>query len=437
MSVIATSVPRSPAPRRPVWHHAPVREPEVRAGRAGEFEAYARAISVAFGEEFRADDTASWHARLGDRFHVAVDDGTIVGGAAAFAFRLTIPGGEIPVAGVTGVGIQPTHRRQGLLRRLMAAQLQDTRERGEPVAILWASEAPIYGHFGYGLALIDGSFELARSRAVFREPVAPSGRFRLLEPAEARRRLPPFYERLRTERPGMWARNDVWWEAILADPGHARQGGGPRYVAVHELDGQVDAYAQYRLHEDWDASGPHNRLRVHEWLADGSEATRQIWAYLLGVDLVGTIIGRFEPLDHPLLLLLADPRALRLTAHDALWLRIVDVAAALEERGYATADRLVLEIDDRFMADVAGRWVLDTTGDRARVERTDEPADLRLASADLASAYLGAISFHELAEAGLAVAAPAAPAGADAPSALDRADALFRTPVRPRTLHVF
>lgn len=402
---------------------------EVRPGRPGEFEALARTVEAAFGDEARPDEVASWARRLGDRFYVALEDGSPVGGAADFPFRLTVPGGEVAAAGVTGVGVLPTHRRRGVLTSLMRLELATVRARGEPLAILWASEGAIYQRFGYGLASFVASIELARARSAFREPVTPEGRVRLVPLAAAAASAAPIFERVRRTRPGAWARNDAWWSHLLDDSERRRRGGGPLFAAIHERAGRADAYALYRIFADWRPSGPRSTLRIIEAVAEDPAATRELWRFLCDVDLVATVEARFEPIDHPLLLLLAEPRALQLTVGDGLWLRLVDVAAALTARGYAAADRLVLDLADRFVPSEAGRWALDTGGDRAVAARTEAPADLRLDTTDLAAAYLGGVSFRRLAAAGRVE-----PLTADA---LARADAQFASAAVPWSPLVF
>ena len=102
--------------------------------------------------------------------HAAFEEGQIVGGAGAFPFELSVPGGSLPCAGVTAVGVHPTHRRRGVLRSMMDAQLRDVHERGEPIAALWASEETIYGRFGYGIASWAGELKVPHEWDAFAAP---------------------------------------------------------------------------------------------------------------------------------------------------------------------------------------------------------------------------------------------------------------------------
>ena len=109
----------------------------------------------------------------------AVDEGRIVGGAGAFSFRTTVPGGAVvPSAGVTVVGVLPTHRRRGILRSMMRLQLDDAHERGEALATLFASEETIYGRYGYGRATLALELKISRIRGAYR-PVKTVSRIRI------------------------------------------------------------------------------------------------------------------------------------------------------------------------------------------------------------------------------------------------------------------
>ena len=190
------------------------------------------AISHYFGQAEPDLERTERFARAGmslERMHAAWEDGRIIGGAGAFAFELTVPGGILPCGGVTVVGVLPTHRRRGVLRAMMRAQLDDIRERGEPLATLWASEETIYGRFGYGLASLTGSIELPRTFNALREPPDPAARTRLVSLEEAKQLVPPVYDRVRLQTPGMFARTEPWWELATSPtrPSGAREP-GPR-----------------------------------------------------------------------------------------------------------------------------------------------------------------------------------------------------------------
>ena len=370
------------------------------------------------------------HARMlrvlePERVHAARENGVVVGGAAAFSFQLTVPGGRVPAAGVTVVGVLPTHRRRGILRALMRAQLDDVRGRGEPVAYLWASEAPIYGRFGYGIASWAGEVEIRREHAGFAQQLEAYGVTRLVGVDEALELFPPIYEDVAREMPGMFARSREWWEArALADPEWRRAGGGEMARVVLEVDGRPEAYALYRLHVSFARGSSTGKTSVIEALGRTPHGTAAIWRYLLDVDWMERLSAALLPPDHPLFLLVAEPRRLGFLLGDALWVRLVDVEAALAARTYRPGEAVVLDVRDSFCAWNEGRYRVG-----GGVERTDADADLALGVDALASVYLGGFTFAQLARA-LRVEELR-------PGAVERADALFRTDRAPWCPEIF
>ena len=375
------------------------------------------AISHYFGAE-RSPERAERFSRLllQERMHAAFDGDRIVGGAGAFSFQLTVPGGPVPCAGVTVVGVLPTHRRRGVLTALMRAQLEDIRERGEPIAALWASEEPIYRRFGYGLASLAGEIELASGYSGLREGPDPSASSRLISLEEAKVQIPPIYDRVRLSTPGMFERTPDWWELRpLADPPERREGAGVKNAVILELSGEPAGYALYRVSVKFEQGSSAGRLLVIEAIADGPVATRELWRLLLQMDWVATFEADLLPIDHPLVHQLQYPRRLRMRVGDGVWLRLVDVGAALSARAYGAAGPVVLEVADAFLPENAGRWrIADGTA-----ERTQDDADLALDVGELGSAYLGGFTFAELVRAG--VVSELRDGGAA------RADALFLT----------
>jgi predicted acetyltransferase len=326
--------------------------------------------------------------------HAAFDDGAIVGGAGAFTFRMTVPGGApVPTAGVTVVGVLPTHRRRGILRAMMRAQLDDVHSRGEPVAALFASEETIYGRYGYGLASLNLQFDVDRAHGAFRPDVETTGSLRLVDAATAAAQMPAVYDAVRKSTPGMLERNASWWEhRLLADPEEFRFGGSPKHLAVLEIDGEPRAYAIYRLHVSFGDLGPDTRLQTIEVIAADPVANASIWRYLLDVDWTRTVSARLQPVDHPLLLLLARPNFAKPMLSDGLWVRLVDVQAALAARAYEDEGPVVFQVRDEFCPWNEGRWKLES-GD---VSRTDDDPDLALDVAELGAVYLGGFTFRDL-----------------------------------------
>ena len=404
---------------------------EIRVPAPEEIDRWFSVIASSFSDELKDEDMEKDKRMLPpDRMLAAYENGTMIGTAADIPLTLTIPGGELTAAGLTFVGVTPSHRRRGAMTGLMRRQLDGARERGEPLSILWASEPPIYGRYGYGVATFRAWIEADRDRVEFRGSPEPTGQVRLVDVAEAERILPPLYERVRKERPGMFARTPEWWrEYRFPDPEHKRRGGGPRFIAVLELDGTPEAYAMYRVHEKWPDGFPASRLvreRDRRYLAAGLEGDLAL-PLRLSTSLPASTRRGWRSMT-PLLLLVTDPRRLRPKLSDGLWLRILDLERALGSRSYAAEGSIGLELRDSFVEDNDGVWTLEAGSGGAEVRRGGDP-ELRLDIGDLASTYLGGVSFGRLAGAGLVEEL--------VEGAVDRADALFRTRNAPWCPEVF
>lgn len=393
---------------------------EYRIPTGDEFASVLRTTYAAFGDEIKDEDLERHRKVMPlDRVLAAWDGDRPVGVAASFPFELTTPGGAAKAAGVTWVGVLPSHRRRGILRELMLRQLEDVRERGEPLAILYASESAIYGRFGYGIAAPTTKLDAQRDAFVLRDDPGPRGAVRLVTAEEAAERFPPVYERLRRTRPGFLSRSEDWWRQYrLADPEHWREGSGPKFYALLELDGEAAGYALYRIASKWEGWVSKSQARVLEAFATSPEATAELWRFLFGIDLVERVdVGSADP-AWPLFLLVQDPRRLHPSIIDGLWLRLVDVEAALRARRFEEREPAVLEVSDALVPENAGRFAI---GEQSG--RTDEAADVALDVADLSATYLGAFSFERLAAAGRAKELR--------PGGLARATALFATPLPP------
>jgi predicted acetyltransferase len=361
-----------------------------------------------------------------ERMHAAWSDGTVVGGAGAFDFNLTVPGGDLRTAGVTVVGVLPTHRRRGVLRALMRAQLDDAHDRGEPLATLWASEETIYGRFGYGLASFCGEISVAHEHNAFAQPFEPQGTLRLIEANEALEVIPPVFERIRQDWPGMFSRDRIWWEnREIADPEERRDGAGPKRWVAYERDGSLEGYAVYRHKPGFEAGTTNAELRVLEALGTTPEALRDVWAYLLAIDWIATVKSSLLPPDHALFMLLATPRRARYRMGDGLWVRLLEVGAALSGRSYPQDGSIVFDVADDFCPWNEGRWKLED----GRAERSKEEPDLRLPVQSLGSALLGGVSFAALRRAGRLVELKE--------GAVARADSLFRWDRHPWCPEIF
>jgi predicted acetyltransferase len=386
--------------------------------------------SIAFSGELRDEEVESDSKLMPlERMLGAYSDGALVGTAADFPLELTIPGGELPAAGVTAVGVLPSHRRRGALSGLMQRQLADAGGRGEPLAILWASEGGIYGRYGYGMATRAVGIEADRDRMAFDAPPDAGVLVRLVEADEAAEAFPPVYDRVRPETPGMFARSEDWWKLYrLADPEHRRRGAGPKFHALLELDGKPEAYASYRVKQNWDEGFPQSKLMVAEAVGTSPRATRELWRFLFGVDLVGRVQAWPLAPDNPLFLLTKELKRLRLSIGDGLWLRILDVERALAARSYAADGEVVFGLADSLVPENEGTWRLSLQDRAASVDRAGTP-ELRLGIAALATTYLGEVSFAELQGAELVEEL--------AEGAVARADTLFQTAHAPWCPEVF
>lgn len=386
---------------------------------AEEFPAFARTGEAAFGHHVTPEEIEAWRGIIDMERTLAIfDEGQIVATALTVPFELTLPGlTRLPVEGVAEVGVLPTHRRQGLLRALMRRLLDEMRERGEAVAVLTASESAIYGRFGYGLATSTINVEIEQRYAALARPRTTGGRVRLIEAEGALDVLQPLYERVRMGQPGALNRTpERWREMVRSTP---QDGSGPLFYAIYSSEtGQVDGAALYRIRRRWEEAIASSTLLVERMIAATDEAQWALWQFCFGVDLVRTVRATFRPVDEPLRWMLADPRRLRVTALvDDLWLRVLDVPAALRARRYGAAGRLVLEVVDAFQPEVAGRYELQGGPDGAECRATTAEPDLTLDVSDLGAAYLGGVRFGTLARAGRVEQRT--------PGALAQADALF------------
>ena len=396
---------------------------EVRTVPANGQRDWFEAIWTSFGEDLE-EDSIERNLRVlePERMFGIYDGAQVVGGGGTFSYEMTVPGpGTLPVGGVTAVGVMPTHRRQGGLRQLMLHQLADAKARGEAAALLWASEGNIYQRFGYGLAsLASAHRDRARPRDSSARQPDWAGTVRLVDAAEALQKFPQVHDPIAAVTPGFWKRNEAWWESqILGDPEHWRRGASRKFYLLNERDGRPVGYATYRIKSEWGDIGSKSVLSVDRVAASTRAATRDVWRYLFGVDLMAKIQHGPGPVDHPLLLMLAEPRRLAMRVGDGLWLRILDVPAALTARGYTADGDSCSRSRTRFCPKSAGRWRLTVREGRAEVSPTDQPADLQLDITDLGAVYLGGFTFRQLAAAGR---------GAECtPGAIERADLLFAT----------
>ncbi|MET9616706.1 GNAT family N-acetyltransferase [Kitasatospora indigofera] len=383
-----------------------------------------------------------WSALEMDRGLLAVTaDGRPVGTAAAYSFELTLPGEVlVPVAGVSAVGVLPSHRRRGVLSSMMRHQLTELRDRGEFLSVLLASEATIYGRFGYGPATYTARLTVARHEAALAVPRAgravagapaigpdagshggpDGGSVELLRRSECGEVLEEVYDRYRRAQPGALARPRRWWAAGAGQPPVTPT---PRLVAVHrDADGVPDGYASYSVDEA-------RTLTVDETIATDDAVFTALARYVLGHDLVSQVVFKHVPPGHPLRWQLVDFRAGKVSNDtDWLWVRLLDVPRALTARGWSTDGELVLDVADPFLGE-HGRYLLSVRDGKADCVPTDREPDLSLDVRDLGSVYLGGTAPSTLVRAGHV--------RAHRPGAAALADALFGAERPPHCLHWF
>jgi predicted acetyltransferase len=408
---------------------------EIRPTTDKDLDVFVDTVHAAFGRfpETPVDGGGLWWSALEtDRCLLALTaDGRPVGTAATHSFELTLPGETIvPAAGLTAVGVLPSHRRQGVLSAMMRHQLTELRAQGEFLSVLLASEATIYGRFGYGPATYTarltvprhaGSLAVPRARTAAQAPATGTddGSVEVLRRAECGEILEEVYDRYRRAQPGALSRPHRWWALRAGQPPISP---APRYVAVHrDADGVPDGYASY--------STESGTLTVDETITADDAVFTALARFVLGHDLVSRVVFQHVPPDHPLRWQLADFRAGEVSGvMDWLWVRMLDVPRALSARGWFTDGELVLDVDDPFLG-AHDRHLLTVRDGKADCVPTDRKPDLSLGIGDLGSLYLGGTAPSTLVRAGHI--------RAHRPGAAALADALFRAERSPHCLHWF
>jgi predicted acetyltransferase len=368
-----------------------------------------------------------------DRSAAAFDGDQVVGTSSAYSFALSVPGGTAATSGISNVGVLPAYRRRGIMSAMMGQLLADAAVRGEALAALFASESGIYQRFGFGCAAQSLRCTIQRGEGALIGLAAPGlpgpVQIRVVAPGSVQAELAAVYAAAVAARPGGPARDDRWWRNRLADPADLRAGASPlRCVIAEDADGPR-GYALYSTVPNWGADGiAANELNVRELIAADPVAAAALWRDLLSRDLVSQVRTGHRPVDDPLLLLLADRRRARAVMGDNLWVRLVDVPAALRQRSYACPVDVVIEVTDPVLPANAGRWRLTAAGaggrgadgtsgaggiggvvgadgtsgavGAVRCERTDHAGEVAVTAAALGAAYLGGTRLGALAAAG-------------------------------------
>ena len=367
---------------------------------ADDFDDFNRVITAAFNQD--PDEGSTEAERLTfepERFLLARRGDEILGTAGIYTRALTVPGAVIPAAHVTAVSVASTARRQGILTRFMHRQFDDIRAAGESVAVLWATEGRIYQRYGYGLAVRRLDLKVETSEISVTAPI--TGRLRAATPAEVRDDIVKVYDRAVRTRTGWSERADRHWDHRLADPDSWRGGATALRAVLHESEQGVDGYALWRVKASWSGTGPAGEVRVLELVATTPAAYASLWHFVLSLDLTRSANVWCCAVDEPIQFLVNEPRKLQAGLIDALWLRVINVPAALAARRYARDVNLVIEVSDDLIPTNAGRWRLVGGSDEARCESTRDDPDLSCDVRGLGSAYLGGTPVAALAGAGL------------------------------------
>jgi predicted acetyltransferase len=402
---------------------------EFRSPSRDELRDFFEPVVSAYGLDATEDDYRYEELTYEDgRSFGALDEGVWVGGSGAYTFDVTVPGGaQVAASGVTMVGVAPTHRRRGILTTMMRWLHDDAVRRGEPLAVLTASEASIYRRFGYGVATDDARITVPSRAVVFDPPLHDDGRFRRLDPHQGTAVLEGVYEQVRLRRTGWFNRGAGWWERLRLDPTDARAGDSKLFAVVHEdASGTPDGFATWRISQNHaDNRVADDTVVLDELVALDADVELAIWQFLAGIDLTTSIRWNGAPMDLPLRWRMVEPRQLHLRGRsDWMWARLLDVPAALAARRYLVAGDLVLHVDDPFHPEAAGTYRLKGSPDGAECERVDDARpDLSLGAPELGAVYLGGAAPSLYASAGRIVE--------HAPGALERADAMFVTHPAP------
>jgi predicted acetyltransferase len=395
---------------------------EIRPVAREEFPAFLAVFNRAMGFPPASENTLEvWRTgAVPERSLAAFDGDQIFGTVYSHDFELTVPGGaQVQAAGVTAVGVLPTHKRRGVATELKTRQLREAKERGEVVAILIASESVIYGRFGYGVSSYLVDVELETRFGAFR-PGLPDmpGHVVFVDEETADKVFPEVYEKWRRQQPGAIPRPDTWWWHVRAE----RKPGAEAHVIYEAPDGSVEGYIRYSTRSRWDAGLANATINEQDFVTLSTDARRALWRHLLDVDLVRDVHMGGAPVDDPVRWWLANPRALKVTRYgDFFWTRLLDVERSLQARTYRLDTELVLEIDDALIGENSGRYLLNTA-DRS-CERTTRDADVSMPIASLGSLYLGGVSASNLAQGGRITE--------HTPGAIARCDAAFSSDVAP------
>jgi predicted acetyltransferase len=397
------------------------------------FPAFRQALSLGFGHDADLDDEAMnerFEAMfLPERAFPVFDGDELISTGADYEFQLTVPGGaQVPTAGLTVITVRPTHTRKGVLTTMIREHFDRARRRGELLSVLWASEASIYGRFGYGPAVQLHEVEFD-TRFVGRRQGEPGVPVRLVDQAQAEKLLPDVYAAAQPHRPGMFQRTPTWWKyRLFFDPEKWRDGASAvRHIVAFE-DGEPTGYVSYRQKEKWDqlAAG---EVRIKELVAVTGSAYRALWQYVSNIDLFPIVKHWNVAPDDPLWLLFENGRAVGTrSVSDGIWIRLIDVPGALEARAYARDGAVVVQVGDSFCDWNEGTYRISVAGGKAAVSRVDDDPEVSMTAGTLGGLYLGGRDALAFARAGRIEGTP---------EAVQKLNWLFRSSPEPWCAEIF
>ena len=378
---------------------------EYRQITAAEQRPFFTVIERGFGGTYGPSAERYRHDRLSltpEMTMAAFDGDEIVGTSGAYPFESAVPGGAIiKNAGVTAVTVSGTHRRQGLLNGMMQRLLRQEREKGQPVASLWASESIIYGRFGYGMSIQHENFLIDTRKAVIKHTPSVAGKIRFVTPDEARKLLPKAWEAAVASHAGVPRRSDLSWDGYMVGLGESSGGWSKPFVVVYEEDGKPLGYAKYMVKElHVFGEQMHGLLNADDVIHSTSASHAALWNHLLNVDLYDTLSTWRSPSDDSLPWMLTDQRQVERKPYDGVWYRLLDVAEALSTLTYLADGSLVFEVEDSYIPEWGGRFELTGGPDGARCVPTTKSADITLPTASLATIFLGGAKLGDLERAG-------------------------------------
>jgi predicted acetyltransferase len=375
--------------------------PELRRITEDTYPGFVTNMERTFGFDYNPEEDTLKPLLELDRAFGHFDGDRVVSTVAAYSLEMSVPGSVVKCGGTTVITVSPTHRRRGLLTEMMGGHLDDIKEHEEPIAALWASESEIYGRFGYGRATTTAEITVHRRGQPLSRHAPQPRQVRLVDIDQAKELIPPFHDRFRISQPGMFKRWPAWWEARVFSDFQSRRAGftAARWVVV-EGDSGIEGYAKYRT-----KSGPSDdghsgtEMVITDLFAETPEAWASLWSNLLSHDLVAKFTARLRSPEDPIFDLLSGPRRAQAEVNDGLWVRVMDVPAALTSRQYESKFTGVIEVRDP-MGLAGGTFQLEASPDGSECKPTSGDPAISMEIEDLGAVYMGGGGFRRLARSG-------------------------------------